>query len=831
MTGVRLFSAVPRRVLATLACAVLPVVAHAQRPPVQREADSDVRRRALIELWDAIPGSEEPRSGATFAAWLREQPRMAAISVPVPVPGVWSSIGPLGFYGDNGFFGSLPQLDAGRVPTVAFHPTERNTLFVGTAAGGVWKSTNEGASWVPLTDGQCSLVIGNLAIDPVTPNIIYAGTGEPSEATYGCGVLRSTDGGTSWTNIATAPFVVGTAVPSVFYGLLVDRASAGSASTTTLVAATNTGIYRSVNSGQAWTLVSPALTFSDIVQHPTNPNIMYAARRGVSGSTTPGGLWRSQDRGATWAALSAFPADSVGRIEIAVSRAKPGSVWLLASAPNSTFGGLYRWDDSTATRTTLAASGVNAPPAVANRNNFGGQGNYDLMIALDQANPDNIFVGGVRAYRSKDGGTTFQEIAMNIHCDWHVILVDPSDARRVLAGSDGGAFLSRDGGDAFQSINAGLATTLHYAGLSLHPTDPTGILTGMQDNGTIIARNGMTQWNGVFGGDGAFTAINPNTPTTYYVSSQNGNLVRANALTGSLVTVTNGIPSSTTERRAFIAPFVVDATRPTRLYFGGARLFRTENEGALWNAITTDLTRGTGTISAIALAPSDSNTIYVGTSDANVKVSRDFGVTWNGTSATLPSRAVGDFAVDRQDAAKAVVTFTSSGTGHVYLTRDGGESWTNITGTLPDVATQAAAWGPNGRLFIGNMYGVYSSPDLGVTWTRESGVPWIRVTDLVYNETTKRLVAATYGRGIWSYDFNTASAVRRGDVNGDGVVNAADALIIQQALVGLSVQPANTVFPNGDANCDGALTILDALHVLRFAVGDAPVGSCVGTVR
>lgn len=807
--------------------------AAAQRLPVQREADSEARRAALIELWDAIPGSTEARSGATFSAWLREQPRAmaASMSVPVGTPGVWTSIGPLGFYGDNGFFGSLPQLDAGRVPVIALHPTNRNIMFVGTSAGGVWRSTNEGASWVPLTDSQCSQVIGAIVIDPVNPNIVYAGTGEPSESTFGCGMLRSTDGGNSWVNVASSPFVPATGTPSVFYGLMVDRFSAGSTGTTVLVAATNTGLYRSTTSGTSWTLVSPALTFSDVVQHPTNPSIIYAARRGVSGSTTPGGLWRSTDRGATFAPVtpSSFPLDSVGRIEIAVSTARPGSVWMIASLPNSAFGGLHRYDDSTNTRSTLSATGVTAPPAVANRNNFGSQGNYDLMIAVDPANANNVFVGGVRAYRSIDGGATFTEIGMNVHCDWHVVVVDPNDPRRIVMGSDGGVFMSRDAGDTFLSINAGLATTLHYPGLSLHPTDPSGVLTGMQDNGTIIARNGITQFNGVFGGDGAYTAINPLNPDIYYVSSQNGNLVRVNAAANSARTITTGIEAG--ERRAFVAPFVIDASRPTRLYFGGTRIYRTANEGTLWAPISLDLTRGTGTISTIALAPSDSNVVFVGTSDGNLRYTRDFGVTWTAPVSTLPTRSAGHIAIDPLDATRALVTYTSTGTGHVFITSDGGVTWTDITGSLPDVSTQSATFGPKGSIYVGNMYGVYQTNDVGVTWTRAAGLPFIRTTDLVYNSRTNRLVAATYGRGLWAFDFSTATAVLRGDVNGDGVVNAADALIIQQALVGIQVQPTANLFPAGDANCDGKLDILDAFIVLRFAVGDAPPGACVGTSR
>lgn len=805
--------------------------ARAQSVPVVREADPDARREALIRLWDAPPGESEPRSGMSFARWLAVtggSATRASASVPVPIPGRWTSIGPLGFYGSNGFFGSLPQLDAGRVPALAFHPTDRNILYIGTSAGGVWKSVNEGASWTPLTDGQCSLVTGAIAVDPVNPNIVYVGTGEFYEATAGCGVLRSTDGGASWTNIATAPFATSLATAIVFFNIVVDRATAGSSTATTLIAATNQGIFRSTDSGRNWTRPTPALTFDDVAQHPTDPNILYAARRGVVGSATPPGLWRSSDRGETWASVTNYePELLIGKQEIAVSTASPGSVWILAGRTDRKFGGVFRWDDATGTRTTLAATGVTAAPAVANRNNFGEQADYDLMIAVDPTNANTIYVGGVRAYKSVNGGASFTEMAPNIHTDWHAVAIDPNDPRRVFVGNDGGAFLSRDAGASFQSINTGLATSLHYPGLSLHPTDATGVVTGMQDNGTIIARNGVQQWNGVGGGDGGFTALNPLTPEVYYVSSQNGNMVRIDSRVGSARTVVTGIDAA--ERRAFIAPFIIDPQRPTRLYFGGARVYRTLNEGTLWAPISLDLTKGSGTITAMAIAPSDTNVLYVGTSDGNVRYTRDYGITWSIPTTTLPARGVTDFAVSPTDPLRAIVTVGSSGTPHVYSTRDGGQTWTDISGNLPDVTTQAVAFGPNARLFVGNMLGVYDSSNDGTSWTRNEGLPFIRITDLVYNATTNRLVAASYGRGIWAFDFSTAAPVLRGDVNGDGVVNAADALLIQQALVGVQLPASVRLFPAADANCDGKVEVLDALIVLRFAVGAAPAGACVGT--
>lgn len=797
----------------------------------RREGDAEERRKALVEQWDGVAGANEANTGVSFSVWLRAVGRgngVARLSVPVPQAQRWTSIGPQAFFGPNGLYGSLPQTDAGRVPALAFHPTDRNTLYVGTAAGGVWKSTNEGASWVPLTDTECSLVTGSIAIDPVNPEIVYVGTGEAAETSAGCGVLRSTDGGATWSTFGQSVFTSSVSSSFAIYSLVVDRASAGSANSTTVLAATLRGIMRSTNSGQSWTVVTPALTFSDLKQHPTDPNVMYAARVGVQGSATPPGLWRSSDRGATWAPVTTFSTDSVVRMEIAVSSDRPGSVWMIAGRPDRTLGGMWRWDDATGTRTTLDATGLTAP-AANNRLNFGEQSEYNLMIAVDPADANIVYVAGVRAYRSTDGGTTFREMAPTIHVDWHAIAIDQNDPTRVFVGNDGGAFLSRDRGFSFQSVNDGLATSLHYPGLSVHPTDPTGVLTGLQDNGTLIARNGMVQFNGINGGDGSFTATNPVNPDIVYVSSQRGNMSRIDRATGSA----RGISVSTTvePRRSFIAPFVLDPQRPTRLYFGGARIFRTENEGTAWSPISPDLTNGSGTINAIAVAPSDTGVIFVGTTDGNVRFSRDFGATWQAPSTPFPARTITDFAIDPSDANKVVVTIGAAGTPHVYLSRNGGTTFSDITGSLPDVTTQAAVWGPGGRLYVGNMFGVYESANDGATWTRNTGLPTIRITDLVYNARTNRMVAATYGRGLWAYDFTAPTTVLRGDVNGDGVVNAADALLIQQALIGVQIPSTVTLFPAADANCDGRMEVLDALVVLRYAVGETVAGACVGVRR
>jgi photosystem II stability/assembly factor-like uncharacterized protein len=270
------------------------------------------------------------------------------------------------------------------------------------------------------------------------------------------------------------------------------------------------------------------------------------------------------------------------------------------------------------------------------------------------------------------------------------------------------------------------------------------------------------------------------------------------------------------------------------VYFATMRLYRTTNDGLQWTPISSDLTKGSGVISAVAIAPSDPNTIYVGTNDGNVQVSRDGGVTYVLSITGLANRAITDFAIDRTNPAHALVTQSGSGSSHVYVTSTAGQSWTSVNGNLLDMPVSAVVMiddGPN-HFLIGSDAGTFESTDGGLTWANSpSGMPNVVVHDLNYNPATKQLVAATYGRGLFTFSFDNPAAVLRGDVNKDGAVNAFDALLIQQGLIGMPLPSGLAALPRGDSNCNSRLDAADVLAVLRAAVGLTTSGACVGTVR
>lgn len=807
--------------------------------PARWEGDPTERREALAQLWDGANGTTAGNSGATFTAWLRAASGSTLQrSNLIAVPGArqWTSIGPAGLYGESPLYGSSPQLDAGRVASLAFHPEDPNVLFIGTASGGLWRSDTEGTLWTPLETWRVcnSLVFGAVAIDPVTPSIVYAGTGDFNEGRStqvragACGLLRSADGGVSWTRYSL-PGSSGPDFQPFFARLAIDRVTAGSLTSTVLLAATNEGLYRSTDAGANWTRVQAGM-FSDVVQDPGVPSTFFAALRG-NGSTQAAALYRSTDRGASWQVTRSL--SGMQRLSLAVSAARPRSVFIVAARDDRGFGGISRWDDDAGALSGLDARGIVAAQVSGNNPNFGDQSTYNLSIAVDPRDANTLYVAGVEAFKSTDGGRTFTHIARNIHVDWHALAVDPGNSRRILAGNDGGAFLSRDGGASFQSLNRGLATTLHYPGLAVHPVDPTGVLTGMQDNGTVYGRNGTLQWSGINGGDGGFAAIDASgTSTFFYTSTQFGRITRIqNPL--SVTQIATNITPDTTPTRAFIAPFVMDPQRPSRLYFGANRIYRTSDRGDTWTPISQLISSAGAVITALAVAPSDSAVLLAGAADGTLRYSRDFGATFLApTSASFPARPVTDVAIDPANSDRMAVTFGGSAErSNLFVSTDGGRTWINRSSNLPDVTTMAAVFGPPPSLYVGNMFGVYRSENDGISWTREEGVPFVRVTDLVYNSRTNRLVAATYGRGIWAYDFPMATPVLRGDTDGDGRITSNDATVIQNALLGMQLRATDRLFPNGDTNCDGTVSIVDAIQLLRFLVNQPNVSSCINTSR
>lgn len=804
--------------LLTVALAVAPSALAAQL----REGDAG-ERAAYWRALDAYPYADEPPMARirAFESLRLDAPR--APSVPQPGGrGRFTQLGPFAVVQTDGFYLSAPQPDAGRVTSIALHPTLPGTYYAGTAGGGLWKTTNGGFTWQALTDNECGKDIGAVVVDPVNPEIVYAGMGNRVESPgQACGLLRSTNGGESWTRLAATQFN-----QRRTWAMHLDPRTAGSVSSAVLLVGNDIGLWRSTNGGTAFTQVRTGL-HSAVAGHPANGAIMYAARYGFA--STPAEVVRSTDGGATWSVIAdALPVAEAGRVELATSAADPDALWIAAERrSDARLLGLYRWHPATGL-TTLNASGLfpGGP-----RLDFGAQTWWNLALAVDPVDAQRIYLGGVRAYRSNDGGNSFTEMARSIHVDWHTIVVHPTDPRRIFAGNDGGLVVSTDRGDNFTTRNGGMATMMFYPGIAVHPTIPGYVLGGTQDNGSM--RSGFfTVFEGVSGGDGGFAAINPQNPSIMWTTCQQaGALGCLYRVSGSTV-VNRSTGISVGDRHGFIAPLVMSPADPTRLYYGTQRLWRTTNEGLAWNARSGDLTKGSGVITTIVEAPSASGVVWVGTSDGKVWVSADATDTWSDVSAGLPDRAVSKVAVDATNPDRAYVAIGGFGTSKLWRTTNRGATWEDVGAGLPDVPGRAALLIPGTqRVFYAGDLGVWESGTGAPPWTRTEGLPAVRTNDLAYQAPFNLVIAATFGRGLWSMDIGPQNTALRGDINRDGTVNAADALLIQRVIAGQALTPPLTAFPHGDANCDGVVNAVDALLVLRFAVGASVGGACVGSVQ
>jgi hypothetical protein len=679
---------VNRRVayLALFASAALGALAHAQEPGSPRE-DVEGRDEWFWAL-RSYPFAERPyaKMSLLHQNLLDYLHRTAALATAATAPlgGAWRSIGPNGVW--------VAQIESGRIAAILPATTAGGPMYVGTASGGVWRSTNNGISWTPLTDAECVLTTGAMARDPSNASTVYAATGEGNGGLTGCGVLRSTDGGNTWTT-GTQGLRSSAGGSGAFTSLVVDPSAAGTANSV-LIGTTNfsnAGVVRSTNAGSSWSVVLTTGPATSLVAHPTRAGVYYVGNR-VTTPATSRGVYRSLDVGATWEALPALPvtdATTIGRIELAVNNLEPTSMWALVG--NRITGGLlglFKYDETTNAWTQLAASGVTS--------SFGTQQNYDLVLAIDPRDTKRMFIAGVGAFRSTDGGATFTPFAREVHSDWHVIVFDRNNPDIMWAGTDGGVYLSTDAGGSWFSRSAGLSVTQFYPGVSVHPQG-TRIAGGSQDNGTHVF-SGSLFWDAFIGADGGYTAINYRDPTIQWGETQwsvttgtVGNLFRRD-LAGTLRRST-GI--DVTDRAQFIPPLVMDPVNPSKLYFGTFRLYRTVNEGLLWAPITGDVTGGSAAITSIAVSPADTNTIYIGTSDGRALVSRDGGVT-TAAATGLPARAVTRVVPHPTDPLRALVTVSGFGTGHVFETTDGfATAVKNISGNLIDAPTNVALYIPS----------------------------------------------------------------------------------------------------------------------------------------
>ena len=673
-----------------------------------------------------------------------------------------------------------PYNIGGRVTALAVAPGGA-VIYLGSANGGVFKSTNSGTNWTPVFDAVGVPSIGALALDPSNGNTIYVGTGEANSSvdSYdGAGVFRSTNAGATWTSLglATTRRIGAIAVDPTNSSRIYVAAMGPQFSTSP-----DRGFYKSEDGGAHWTktlFVNDSTGVTDIAVNPIHPDTVFCATWERIRRTTyrraygPGcGIWRSIDHGDTWTRLAnglPTPTDSVGRIALAISPSRPRWVYAqIVSGAGLGYVGLGMW------RTTDGGDSWvkrNNPSNTTFANGFGGFGWYFGECAVDPVDPNSVWACGQLLMHTPDGGVSFGNFTSNAHVDEHALWINPANTARIYLGSDGGFFSTTNSGAGW-THSLDLPISQFYAG-AVDPNNPARLLGGTQDNDCVQTGDGSpTNWQSFnFQADGFYVLVDPTDPAVTFGEYQFGSYGA-----GPLRSLSYGAPNTFTspsginagDRFNWSAPMCMNPVNPHTMLCGSQRVYKSTNAGTSYAPVSADLTFNLlssltfSTISTLDISGADTSTYYAGTDDGRVWRSINGGGAWTEISAGLPARWVTRITADPVAPATVYVTLSGFGSdehlAHVYRSTNRGTNWSSISSNLPDVPANDIVVDPANtqKLYLATDVGVYISADGGGFWSAlGNGMPVQAVMDLSLNAPFRTLVAATHGRSQWTLNVD-----------------------------------------------------------------------------
>lgn len=609
-----------------------------------------------------------------------------------------------------------------RINSIIVDPNNTNIWYAGAPAGGIWKSTDGGSTWNPMSDDLPQIGVSGIAIDYANSNIIYIATGDDDAGdTVSAGVFKSTDGGVTWNQTGLNP----SNTPNRMNDIYIHPTNSNM-----LWVATTSGIYRTTNGGTNWTL-EQAGDFDDIKIKPGDPSTLYA----VTSNT----FYKSTDSGDNWSVAGTGLPGGSGRMVIDITPANANYVYVLAVNTGFAFQGVYRSNDSGTSFTARTTSGV--MPGCT-------QGWYDLAFGASTTDPEEVYVGCLNVWRSLNGGSSFTEInswsnpsgATYTHADIHLIRSYNGD---IFVGSDGGIYRSTNSGNSFTDYTAGIQASQFYK-VAVSPTNANKMVGGLQDNGGHAYDNGNGEWRNYYGADGMDTAIDPANENKFYGFIQNGgNLYKSNNA-GASGAGSVGQPGGSSGN--WVTPLAMNSS--SQLFAGYNRLYRLNAAENGW----VSLANLGNSADQIEIAPSNDAVMYIAV-DNSLRKSTDTGASVT-TAFTFASNIKG-IAVHATDPDTVWVTTAGTGTRGVWKSTNGGTSFTEITNNLP-VSTQwlnDIVHQPNhtdNPIFVATNLGVYRLDDTSTTWeTFFNNLPNTIVNDLEINIIDESITAATYGRGIW----------------------------------------------------------------------------------
>ncbi len=689
-----------------------------------------------------------------------------------------------------------PGIMGGRLTDIEGVPGNPDVLYVASASGGLWKTTNGGITWTPIFDRQGTISIGDIALEPGNPDVLWVGTGEDNprnSVSFGDGVYKSTDGGKTWQHMGLkdteriSRIIVHPTNPDIVYVAAIGHAFGPNP---------ERGVFMTTDGGRTWQKVlytDDRHGASDLEMDPSNPNILYAALwhferkpwKFESGDES-GGVYKSVDGGRTWKKLTNGLPKLMGRIGIKVAPSRPNVVYVIVEARE---GSLYRSDDRGETFRL-----VYKDPNIVNR------GFYYAETRVDPADEDRVYAMSLGLFVSIDGGKTFRRIARSAHGDFHTLWIDPKDPSRLWVGDDGGLFTSHDRGETWEYVNTIPLGQFYQVAYDFR--EPFYyVCGGLQDNGTWCGPSRTRHfsvipndfWYLVSYGDGFHVTIHPKNPDLYLTEFQGGGILRTELSKARQQDVSpqpkrndGGPVGELTYRFNWNAPIVPSPHDPDTVYFGGNVLFQSTDFGQTWRVISPDLTTNDPekqktaggpvfpenttaeyhcTITTVGESPVQKGVLWVGTDDGNVQVSRDGGQSWANLIQNIkglpPNSPVSHVEPSRTGAGVAYVTFDrhmfDDFRPYVFKTTDFGQTWTNITGNLPEKGyvhvLREDPKNPN-VLYVGTELGIFVSFTGGRQWVplRMKNLPTVAVHDIQVHPRDNDLIIGTHGRGIWILD-------------------------------------------------------------------------------
>lgn len=648
--------------------------------------------------------------------------------------GNWEELGPK-FWIDNG--GWNPG--NGRVNFIYEEPGNQNTLYIGTPAGGLWRSEDAGQNWTPLTDQLPSMGVSGIAVDPDNTDVIYIATGDRDANDYnGVGVLKSTDYGQTWQTTGMA-WNISDGVKSNWLVMDPDNAEK-------LFLGTNDGLYVTFDGGNVWYQIILG-NIREVAFHPENSDIVYAVSNRFHRSDNGGYSFQTIGNG--------LPGTSqINRLSLTVTPDAPDYVYVMAGNDNTSgFLGLYRSTNS-GQSFSLRADSPNILGYSSDGSTEGGQSWFDIAIAASPNNGNQIVTGGINAWRSNDGGTSYEPISHWVypsdigytHADIHFMRYY---GNRLYCGSDGGIFISYDNGTTWEDLSPGIGITQIYR-MDFSELSPYEILVGTQDNGTNILSS--STYFHVLGGDGNGAAVNNNNPDILYAAYPYGDLEISTDGGESFMGFSNEIE----ENGLWVTPFVLDPNDQDVLFAGYRNVWKhSEDEG--WEQLSQF---GGSSFRTLNVAPSNSDYIY-GSKTSSVFRSTDGGQNWEVLFSGLPNLNITEIAVDPENPEHILVTLSGYSSGNkAFESFDAGDTFQNVSYNLPNIPVNCATfeWSDKKGIYVGTDAGVYYTNDSLASWVDfMEGLPKTKVRQLKISQSVEKVRAGTFGRGIWESDLYTTT--------------------------------------------------------------------------